>query len=249
MLGTWILTTDPTIMELMCEADLDFLAIDAEHGPASVETIQTLLMVARGCNPLVMVRVAWNDHVLIKRVMDAGASAIIIPMVNTREEAQRAVAACRYPPTGSRGYGPRRPTHYGRRTEEWINGGHEDVLSFVMIEQVAAVSNLDAILAVPGVDGIWLGASDLAASMGLLGKADDPRVANALRQVIKSARSAGVPVASYCGEDAATIAGWVEAGVQLVTASSDTDILRKAVDETIMRVRHTFASGGNDDQS
>src|SRR5439155_26617319 len=127
-----------------------------------------------------LVRVQWNDPVLIKPVLDIGAAGVIVPSVSTADEARRAVAACRYPPDGIRGFGPRRPSNYGRLGgPEFCKAANEAVIVIIQIEHIHGVNNLDEILAVPGLTGILVGSNDLSGSMGHMGEPRHPDVLRA----------------------------------------------------------------------
>ncbi len=140
-LGTCVTFTDPTVTEALTTV-LDFVWIDAEHGPLSVDAVQGHIMATRGSQTTPLVRVAWNDPVLIKPILDAGAAGIIVPLIRTADEARRAVAACRYPPEGIRGYGPRRPGRYGTAGgPDYCRQANESIIVIVQIEHIDAVRN------------------------------------------------------------------------------------------------------------
>jgi 2-keto-3-deoxy-L-rhamnonate aldolase RhmA len=154
-LGTVISFLDPAVTELMAE-DLDFVWIDMEHSPQSLATLQGHLMATKGSNATPLVRVPWNDPVLIKPVLDCGAAGIIVPMVRTADDARQAVAACLYPPKGVRGYGPRRPSRYGRLGgPSFCQETNDEMICILQIEHIDAIPCIDAIVAVPGVIA-WL---------------------------------------------------------------------------------------------
>src|SRR5206468_751155 len=158
-------------------------------------TVQGHLMATKGSEAVGLVRVAWNDPVLIKPVLDIGAAGVIVPFVRTAEEARLAVAACRYPPQGIRGYGPRRPTNYGRLGgPEYCQMANDAVLVHVQIEHADAVRNLDEILAVPGIFAVIIGPNDLAASLGYTGQSRHPEVLKIIDVVIAKAAKARIPV-------------------------------------------------------
>src|SRR5713226_4003575 len=150
-IGTIITCTDPAITEALCSVS-DFVWIDTEHNALSLETVQAHLMATKGTDTACLVRVPWNDPVLIKPVLDIGADGVIVPLVRTADDVRRAVAACRYPPLGIRGYGPRRPSDYGRHGgPEFCKAANEAIIVIVQIEHIDAVNNIDEILAVPGL--------------------------------------------------------------------------------------------------
>jgi 2-dehydro-3-deoxyglucarate aldolase/4-hydroxy-2-oxoheptanedioate aldolase len=229
-LGPGITTTDPTITEALCNV-VDFLWIDMEHNPLSLEAVQGHVMATRGSDTAPLVRVAWNDPVLIKPVLDLGAAGVIVPFVRTAEEARRAVAACRYPPEGIRGFGPRRPSNYGRLGgPDFCKAANDAVLVNVQVEHVDAVRNIDEIVAVPGLTSIVLGPNDLAGSMGYMGQPRHPDVIRTLELVIGKARRAGLFVGIGLGEDPDILIEWVDRGVNwLQTGAEFSLMLRSAV--------------------
>lgn len=181
--GTWITLGHPSIAEIMAQAGFDWLAIDMEHSAITLHQAQQLIQTAdlSGCPPLV--RVGHNDGNLIKRVMDAGAHGIIVPMVNSREDAQRAVAAVQYPPGGTRGVGLGRAQKYGTDFPGYARWNAEQSVVVVQIEHIEAVNNLEAILSVAGVDAFIVGPYDLSGSLGHPGEFDHPLVVEALERV------------------------------------------------------------------
>lgn len=213
VLGAAVSVSDPTITEALADS-VDFVWIDQEHNPLSMGEVQGHIMATKGSPATPIVRVPWNDHVMIKRVLDAGAAGIIVPMVRTATEARRAVEACLYPPDGIRGYGPRRPSNYGRRGGvDFVRDANAAVIPILQIEHVDAVEQIDAIVAVPGIASLVFGPNDLAGSMGLLGEPHHPKVAAAIDHVIARARAAGVFVGSGMGGTAEQIAAAFERGM------------------------------------
>src|SRR5690242_2019818 len=169
-LGTLITFNDPTVTEALCR-DLDFVWIDSEHSAMSLPIVQGHVMATKGSRAAAIVRVPWNDPVLIKPVLDMGADGIVAPLVRTVEDARRAVAACKYPPEGVRGYGPRRPSEFGRRGgPEFVKEMNDSILIILQIEHIDAVNHIDEILQVPGITSLVIGSNDLSGSMNLLGQ-------------------------------------------------------------------------------
>jgi len=239
--GTAITFNDPAITELLA-GELDFVWIDAEHGPLTLETIQSHLMAVKGTSAFPLVRVAWNDPVLIKPVLDNGAPAMIVPLIRTAEEAALAVAACRYPPKGIRGFGPRRASRYGRDTgPAFCQAADESIMVNVQIEHADAVKNLDAILATDGLSGIVIGPNDLAGSMGHIGRYDHPDVQKAIDVVIKRARAANKFVGLGSSAEPSELADWARRGVQWLLVGADFVLLRKGTMQTIAAARAELA--------
>jgi 2-keto-3-deoxy-L-rhamnonate aldolase RhmA len=182
-IGSWIMLAHPSIAEIMVEAGFDWLVIDLEHTVIGIESAQNLIQVISlgGCVPLV--RLTCNDPNQIKRVMDSGAHGVIVPLVNTREEAERAVSAVKYPPAGTRGVGLARAQGYGTEFDEYMDWQRRESVVIVQIEHIRAVENLESILTTPGVDGFIVGPYDLSGSLGVPGQFDHPDVKKALERV------------------------------------------------------------------
>ncbi|WP_243544293.1 HpcH/HpaI aldolase family protein [Pseudodesulfovibrio tunisiensis] len=181
--GSWLTIGSTTTAEIMASADFDWLTIDMEHSAIGLGMAQEMIRTveARGVTPLV--RVGHNQPNLIKRVMDAGATGVIVPMVNTAEEAEQAVQSVKYPPRGFRGVGLARAQQYGFGFEEYQQWNHDNSVVIVQVEHIEAVNNLESILAVDGVDGFMVGPYDLSGSLGMPGNFSHPDVKAALERV------------------------------------------------------------------
>ncbi|MBI2625278.1 MAG: 2,4-dihydroxyhept-2-ene-1,7-dioic acid aldolase [Candidatus Nealsonbacteria bacterium] len=187
-IGSWITLGHTSIAEIMAKAGFDWLTIDMEHSAIDLRDAQNLIKVIElsGCTPLV--RVGENNPYLIKRVMDAGAHGVIVPMVNSREEAIKAVEAVKYPPHGKRGVGLARAQGYGLGFEQYKNWLVNESIVIVQIEHIKAVENLEEILKVEGVDSFIVGPYDLSGSLGIPGQFEDQRVKEALEKVTATAK-------------------------------------------------------------
>ena len=193
-LGTGISMNDPAVAEALAPV-VDFLWIDMEHNPMGIETMMGHLIAARAGGAPVLVRVPSSDVPFLKRVLDSGAEGIIVPQVRTADEVRQVVQACRYPPLGTRGWGPRRPSEYGRRSREQIvSEANQQLFVVVQIEHVEAVQVLDEIVAIEGLDGLVVGPHDLSASLGVLGHLEHPKVLAAIEKIISTAHDAGMSV-------------------------------------------------------
>lgn len=232
-LGTCISFTDPTVTEALCSvAGFDFIWIDMEHNALSLEAVQAHIMATKGSRVTPLVRVAWNDPVLIKPVLDIGAAGIIVPMIRTAEEARRAMAACRFPPDGIRGFGPRRSSNYGRLGgPAYCQEANREILSIIQIEHIDAVNNLDEILAVPGLTSIVVGSNDLSGSMGHMGEPRHPEVLRAVELVISKAGKAGVFVGIGTCDDPETLIEWIDKGMQWLAMGDDYSLMLRAADQ------------------
>jgi 2-keto-3-deoxy-L-rhamnonate aldolase RhmA len=236
-LGTVITFTDATVTEMLTQV-LDFVWIDMEHNALSLETVQAHLMATKGSDTTALVRVPWNDPVLIKPVLDIGAAGIIVPLIRSPEEARCAVAACLYPPEGIRGFGPRRASNFGELGgPEFCRAANASVIPIVQIEHIDAVESIDEILAVPGLASIVFGPNDLAGSMGLTGEPRHPDVLDAIDGVIAKARRAGVPIGIGVGDDPDQLSDWIARGVQWLAMGGDCSLLLRAAKQLVAALR------------
>jgi 2-dehydro-3-deoxyglucarate aldolase len=187
-IGSWITLGHPSVAEIMAKVGFDWLTVDMEHSAITLHEAQQLIQVIElsGCTPLV--RVGANDANLIKRVMDAGAHGVIVPMVNTKEDAEKAIGAVKYPPKGFRGVGLARAQSYGADFEGYRKWNDAESLVIVQIEHVKAVGNLEGILSVEGVDAFIVGPYDISASLGVAGQFDHPEMISALSRILDTSR-------------------------------------------------------------
>jgi 4-hydroxy-2-oxoheptanedioate aldolase len=196
-IGTWLSLPSPEAAEFVSRLGFDWLTVDAEHNPIDIRTLAQMFaaMAASGAAP--MVRIPWNSGENFKRVLDAGAWGVVVPMVKTREEAERAVEAARYYPEGDRSVGGgRAPISFDTTGEHYLRNANNEILVVLQIEHIRGVENADAILSVPGVDACFIGPNDLAASMGLgLGvplESDDPALNEAIFAIRDACQRNGV---------------------------------------------------------
>ncbi len=236
-IGTSVSCTDPTITEALCSVS-DFVWIDMEHNALSLETVQAHIMATKGSDVTSLVRVRSNDPVLIKPVLDIGADGVIVPLVRTADDVRRAVAACRYPPEGIRGFGPRRASGYGRLGgPEFCRLANETVIVVVQIEDTEAVRNLDEILAVPGLTSVLVGPNDLAGSMGLMGQPGHPEVLRVMETIVAKTRQTNVFASVAIGGGPEALAAWVKRGVQWITVGGDIGFMLSAATQVSGQVR------------
>jgi len=195
LVGAWICSGSPVVAEIMAGAGFDWLMIDREHAPNGLEAVQLQLQAIAPYPVTTMVRIEADDPVVIKRVLDLGAQNLLVPMVSTPEQAQQVARAAQYPPVGIRGVGSAL-ARSGRWThvENYLEEAARHVSVFVQIETVEAVENAAAIAAVEGIDGVLVGPSDLAATMGLLGQQDRPEVMAQVKRAFAGVLAAAKPV-------------------------------------------------------
>ena len=182
-IGSWITIGHPTVAEIMAKAGFDWLAIDMEHSALSMAQCQELIRVVDLCGVPALVRVGKNDPLLIKQAMDAGACGVIVPMINSKEEAMAAVSSVKYPPSGTRGVGLARAQGYGASFQEYRKWVEKESVVIVQIEHIKAVEHLEDILSVEGVDAFLVGPYDLSGSLGVPGDFDHPKMKAALEKI------------------------------------------------------------------
>lgn len=196
LLGSWITLAHPAIAEIMARAGFGWLTVDLEHSVITIREAEELIRVIDLCGSVPLVRLSANDAVQIKRVMDAGAHGVIVPMVNSAEEARKAIEAVRYPPQGKRGVGLARAQGYGSSFDEYRRWVNQESVVIVQVEHIMAVENLDDILAVEGVDGFVVGPYDLSASLGIPGQFDNELMISAMKKIHSSMESSS-KIAGY----------------------------------------------------
>lgn len=183
-IGSWITLAHPAIAEIMSKAGFDWLVVDLEHSVITIREAEELIRIIDLCGVVPLVRLSANDPVQIKRVMDAGAHGVIVPMVNSATEAEQAISAVRYPPQGRRGVGLARAQGYGNNFEQYLNWVNEEAVVIVQIEHIDAVNNLEAILSIDGVDGFIVGPYDLSGSLGVPGQFEHPLMEEAMERIV-----------------------------------------------------------------
>ncbi len=228
--------------KMMARAGFDYVFIDLEHWPINIETLQALLDQFRDADALPIVRVPWNDAVWVKHALDAGARGIIFPSIGSPEEARQAVSHCRYPPLGTRGFGPIWATDFGLSRADYAATANAAIFVGVMIEHIQAVERVGEIAALDGVDGVMIGPSDLSGSLGMLlpqvsGAGEIPEVRQAVDAIIAGCRQARKPVFHAAGADAAAVMQAYARGVQAVNIGSDTNLIVGMAQQTIKGVR------------
>jgi len=233
-IGLWCSLSSHYAIELVAGSGFDWLLLDTEHSPNDLESLLTQLQAAAAYPSTPVVRVPWNDTVTIKRVLDIGAQTLLIPYVQNPDEARAAVAAMRYPPAGVRGVaGSTRATRFGR-VREYAKRAHEELCLLVQLETRDALAHVEAIAAIDGVDGIFIGPADLHASMGYTGEVANPDVLplieDALRRIRRSGKAPGILVG-----DAQLAQRWIDAGSLFTAVGVDVGILARGADQLAAR--------------
>jgi 4-hydroxy-2-oxoheptanedioate aldolase len=235
-LNAWLTIPNAWTAETMAHVGFDAITIDMQHGLADYQTAVSMLQAISTTDAVPLARVPWNEPVTIMRLLDAGVYGLVCPMINSREEAEAFVGACRYPPLGFRSYGPIRANVYAG--DDYFEHANQTVITLAMIETAQAMENLEEIVSTPGLDGVYVGTVDLSISMGLagLGDLDDPQLQHALNrimtQIVKHNRVAGIHASSP--EDAESLSAQ---GFRLITAVNDTNLLRNAAKNALAQTR------------
>lgn len=225
-IGLWCSIPESGVVEMLAGTGYDWILIDAEHAPVTVEATLPLLQAAAPYPVSTLVRPAWNDPVTLKKLLDIGAQTVLIPYVQSAAEAERAVAAVHYPPRGLRGVaGITRASRFGEVKDYTARAG-EEICLLLQVETADALDRIEEIAAVPGVDGIFIGPADLAASMGYPGQPSHPEVMAAVLDGIRRIIAAGLP-AGYLSLDPEALAAVAEAGAQFIAVDVDSSILRR----------------------
>ncbi len=235
----------PEVARIYAAAGFDFVFIDMEHTPFSLETVADLVRAAHQAGIVPIVRVPQAESVWIARVLDNGAQGIIVPRVNTPRQVEDIVSWTRYPPLGIRGFACTDAQTGGQSISprEFIDKVHEHTLVVIQIERCEAVENLDAMLSVPGVDVACLGYMDLSVEMGIPGVVDHPRMVAAIDRIVTVAAQKNV-AAGIISPDLQTVAQWVERGMRFVSYATDVILLRTAATNAVERLRALRGAGG-----
>ena len=228
-IGLWSSLSSNYSVEVIAGAGFDWILLDCEHSPNDLESLLPQLQACAPYPTTPIVRVPWNDMVNIKRVLDVGAQSLLIPYVSSAEEAKAAVAHTRYPPAGVRGVaGTTRATRFGR-IKDYAKRAHEEICVLVQVETQSAVDNIEAICAVDGVDGVFIGPADLHASLGYTGEIANPKVKPMIDEAIKRIRKAG-KAPGILTPNEADAKHWLGCGGLFVAVGADVGILARGAE-------------------
>jgi 4-hydroxy-2-oxoheptanedioate aldolase len=228
-IGLWHSLSNHLAVEIITDSGFDWVLLDTEHAPNELPMVHNQLQAAGSGTAHAVVRPAWNDPVIIKRLLDVGAQSLLIPYVETEEEARRAVLATRYPPEGFRGFASQaRASRYGR-IKGYHAAAHEEICVLVQVETKHGLQNLGQIARVEGVDGVFIGPADLSASLGYLGNPQHPGAQEAMHDAVKRLKKVGKPAGMLTGveEEARRYIDW---GYQFVAVGADVGLLAKNAD-------------------
>lgn len=240
-IGSWVTLGHPSIAEIMAAAGFDWIVLDTEHSVLELSEVQALIQVLDGKQCPAIVRLTSNHPDLIKRVMDAGATGIMVPMIKSAADAEAAVSGVYYPPRGQRGVGLARAQGYGNSFQSYRQWLEDNAVVIVMIEHVDAVRAIDDILAVPGVDGYIIGPYDLSGSMGRPGDLNHPDVQTAINQVMEAGHRARKPGGIHVIEpDPQALQQRIQAGFNFLGYSLDIRILDSICRTHLQSIRATL---------
>ena len=235
--GLWSTLPDLSVAELVAGLEYDYVIVDLQHGVATFADLPVMAQVMRGAGRAPRVRVPWNEPVHIMRALDCGAAGVVVPLIGSAAEARAAVEPCRFPPNGTRSWGPM----WGYvRSDGALPPQEQDAqaICIVMVETAGAVEALDEIVATPGIDGVYIGANDLALACGYGRKTyrDSPEVASLIQRIVDACRSAGIAVGVHCS-DPAMGRDWVARGATMVTIAQDSGLLADAAVAALAEAR------------
>ncbi len=232
----WLTIPSPLTAEILAHEGFDSLLIDMQHGLIGFETAVSMLQAISTTNTVPLIRVSWNDPGLLMRALDAGAYGVICPMVSTRAQTEAFVSACRYPPLGTRSYGPARGLVYGGA--DYVDRANDTVLTIALIETKEAIENLEEIASVKGLNGLYVGPSDLSYSLGLARRADfdDPQLIAATDRVLEIAARYDLLTGVQAGS-AENAIRQASRGFNLVTPLTDMAVLQMRTRELVAQVR------------
>ncbi len=238
-IGAWLAIDSSYSAEVLAHAGFDWLCLDMQHGMLDYDDVKHMLTAISTSNTMPFVRVPWNEPYEIMKVLDAGAYGVIVPLVNNREEAERAVSACRYPPAGIRSHGPNRATLYSGKG--YTRAANNEIACIVMIETAEALENLDAIMSTPGVDAVYIGPNDLAYALELYpaGDNNEPEHVKAVSHILNTAKKHGIAAGIQTGSVEFT-RRYLDEGFHMVTLGSDRGWLEKLARQELEAAR----SGG-----
>jgi len=236
--GPFLKITDPAVVEIMGFAGFDFVIIDQEHGPISLQSAQNMLRAAEPAGITPVIRVTDNEETLILRALDIGAQGIEIPQINSKSDALRAVTAVKYSPQGKRGLCRyvRAANYSSMDRYEYFKAANKETMIIAHIEGVEGINNLEEILSVSGIDVIFIGPYDLSQSLGIPGQVNHELVVEKMEEVIKMCRKKNKAVGTFA-DDVKTAKKWVSLGVQYLSFSVDVGILYETSRQIVEKLR------------
>lgn len=238
IIGGHTFLNDPSISEALAFHGYEFIWIDAEHGSFSNADILHHTMAIASAGAMSIVRVAWNDPIIIKPILEMGPDGIIAPMINSAEDAESFIKACQYPLKGNRGFGPRRANHYGAvPINEYLESSSERILKIIQIEHILAVENLNSICKIDGIDLIIVGPNDLSGSLGCLGDTRNSMILDVFDKIADTCIRNKVPFGVSLGpQDELSIKEWLSRGISVISCGDDISFISIGAKKTIGKI-------------
>jgi len=248
LLGTWLMSGAPSTAEALGHLGFDFLVLDMEHVPVGITQTADLLRAIALTPAKALVRLPWNDPVTIKQVLDAGAQSIMLPFVQSADEARGAVAAAKYPPLGTRGVAAvHRSSGYGAASD-YLHRANDETCVIVQLETPEALAALPEIAKIEGLDGVFIGPGDMAASMGYIGQIGNKEVLSVLADAAQRARGLGLPV-GIVGSTPDMVHSFIEMGYSFAAIGSDMALMTARAREVLMALGRAQAPAAPDGHS
>ena len=233
-IGAWLQIGHTACAEILASSGYDWVCVDLEHAPIDISMMTNIFTAIERHKCVPIVRVPENDTLWIRRCLDAGAKGIIVPLVNTAEQAEKAVSATKYPPEGVRGIGYCRANNYGAEFDSYIKTANGDTAIILQIEHIEAINNLEEILSVKGIDAVFIGPLDLTGSMGITGELENQLFKNALAKFLLSCKKYHIPAGIHLiKRDEKNIKNALENGYQFIAMGLDTVFLRNGAEKAL----------------
>ena len=242
-IGTWMTMAHPSIAEILAMAGYDWVVVDTEHSAVDVSEVLHMLIAVEHRGAVPLVRLAGIDPVQAKAVLDSGAAGIIVPMVNSKANAELAVSMTKFPPMGKRGVGLARAQGYGVNFDDYVKRNNRDSLLIVQIEHIDGVNNIEEILSVPGIDGTFIGPYDLSLSLGVPGQLSHPLVISAKEKVLKATLEKGLAAGLHIVQPATAAEeckAALKAGYTFIALGADNLFIRDAAFGLYTEVRKSI---------
>jgi 2-dehydro-3-deoxyglucarate aldolase len=237
-IGSWITIGHPSIAEIFCKSKFDWLVIDMEHNSIDPSMMQTLISVIQANGVAALVRVWMNDEVIIKHALDAGADGIVVPMVNSAQDASKAVAYAKYPPQGIRGVGLSRAQGYGESFEDYHRWLNKSCVVVAQIEHIDGVKNIDSILTTDGIDAVIVGPYDLSGSLGCIGDLENKLVKEALEVIENACLANSTPLGYHIvNPDPSQVKEYVNKGYRFIAYSGDFLLLNAVIKNDLAEIK------------
>ena len=238
VIGTIMYLGAPQFVEIAAEIGYEWLFVDTEHGHIDYDRLFSIMLAAKGTPLDVIVRVPCLRESAIKQALDLGASGVVVPMIQNADQVAAAVKWSKYAPQGLRGYGPLRAFHYMMQADEYRRDANAVTTVIAQIESLDAVHSIQEIVSVPGLDGVFMGTSDLSQSMGILGEEEHPELIANVNRVFDAAQEAGVAYGTFVRR-ASQCRPWIERGARLMTIGSDMEFWVDGLSEEWVQLKQT----------